>query len=138
MKSLRLDAETDYLLLLFFCKTVHTVVLVVLLGLDNSVCLCFCARWPERSLHHRLSGHAVHHGIDGRVQRRQGVGENQPGPELGEIPSPSPSFPQYIFSCTEPSWNFHSELKVCCISSLIKISAAAVRAGSITSVAFVF
>lgn len=75
----------------------HTVVLVVLLGLDNSVCLCFCGRWPERSLHHRLSGHAVHHGIDGRVQRRQGVGENQPGPELGEIPSPSPSFPQYAF-----------------------------------------
>lgn len=43
-------------------------------------------RWPERSVHHRLSGYALYYGTVGRVQRREGMGEDQPGPQLGETP----------------------------------------------------
>lgn len=46
-------------------------------------CHAFC-RGPERSIHHRLAGHPVYNGTDGRVQRRQGVGADQSGPELGK------------------------------------------------------
>lgn len=77
-----------------FTGVCNTLCFEGMLGLDSSVCLCFGARWPTWSLHRRLPGHAVYHGIDGRVQRCQGVGENQPGPELGKIVSPY--FP-YIF-----------------------------------------